>query len=1138
MRGEPEKSVEVAVEEPAAPPKPKSPFDTTGPSLLTKDRTSKGTRYAAPQGTGQTLEDLTQEITDMPGTVGAAARKMLRTGKLKLEEGDGKKAGFYDGARATLYARGIQKDRAITVLLHEVAAHMGMQRLLGQKQYDAVIDRILDMVAKKDGSLEARLAQSAYQRIPQEDMARGSEVARDEVVAYFVEGLAHAEIDGQLPTRGPVRTLWDRIKTSILTSLNRALGTTLGIKDLTPQQIADIAAAAVVREAETGVGAPTTKRLFSVSYSTEQLIDSRGPLDPNDKQGLLQAIKGFKAGSSPAEPSYATKFRTQTADAAATIAERLRPQFDGAVRDSLGKRSSMGLYRQAQDYTKLLLEYFRVGGLVKDPSTGLWVVQTKKNVRPPADVYKLIDAWGNKNGYSRERATKIASGILEGVRLDAMRTANRTQGTSFLLHLKDNEIDQLVKDYEANPDLQAMSKLMDEARIDMVNNMVAVGRLSKETGDEWKNVVGYVPFDRLEDEKFSAAFTKIKKVSNKGLAQVGKLPELKGSIERPVGNVFDNYINTLGWMVGQTMKTDGTVQTLRALENVTAGPKAKFLHGTTQGKPNTVGAYVGGEMKYWELPSKYDVMAFKDLNPPKASWLRMLGQFSNVLRKAVTSLPPFALKQVTDDVQRAIMTSGVKNPGALLRMSLSNFGGLAFAEMRGIQHPSVRDFGKLGLTGEYDFEAGKPSLSLLKELGYKPRGKFETLMHRLDGITRASDLAVRKAIYDQTLKEGGDQLLAQTRAREFINFRRRGASDAVGVLVTTIPFFNAYIQGMDVLYRAASGKDSSASVGRAQARNMFWSRAATVMMLSSIYAFSKSEDEEYDEMDLRTRDSNWIIGGAKLPVPGELGALFKVIPERVVEYMRRQGTPEEQTAWEATHTALSYIFEQYIGRVVPIPQAVKPLLEAFTNHSFFTGRELEGIYQKQQDPSARRASNTSELAIAIANFSRDVVGVDKVSPIMIDNALSGYFGSTAALLVAATDSLLNPTRVDRPLHKWALVSNYMYDPVGTRRMTEFYEEREKVGRANGTLNELMKTDLDRAAVYAEENADKLMLESAINSTLEQLERTRAYRKYLNSPDASKEMAKEERESELQELRQIEVGLTGWLREAKAAIRAN
>jgi hypothetical protein len=680
-----------------------------------------------------------------------------------------------------------------------------------------------------------------------------------------------------------------------------------------------------------------------------------------------------------------------------------------------------------------------------------------------------------------------------------------------------------------------MSKAMDEARIAMVNNMVAVGRLTKETGDVWKETIGYVPFDRLEDEDFSAAFSKVKKISNKGLAQVGKLPELVGSEQRPVGNVFDNYLNTLGWMVGQTMKTDATVQTLRSLED--AG-HAKFLGRSNQKKPNTVGMYVDGEMMYWELPSKYDVLAFKDLNPPKAKWLQILGQASNVLRKAVTVLPPFALKQVTDDVQRAIMTSGVKNPGALLRMTLTNFPKLVYAELRGIQHPMVRESGALGLTGEYDFQQGKPATSVLKDLGYKPRGKFETLLHRLDGITRASDLAVRKAIYDQTLKEGGDQLLAQTRAREFINFRRRGASDFVGAMVTTIPFFNAYIQGMDVLYRAASGKDSSSSVGRAQARRMFYSRAAIAMTLSSLYALGKGDDDEdYNEMDLRTRDNNWILGGGfKIGVPTELGALFKVIPERIVEYMRRQGTPEEQEAWEATRTALSYIFEQYVGRVVPVPQGVKPLLEAWTNYSFFTGRELEGIYQKQQDPSLRRASNTSELAIAIANFSKDVIKVDKVSPILIDNALNGYFGSTAGLLVAVTDSLLNPTRVDRPLHKYALLSNYLYDPVGTRRMTEFYEEREKVGRANTTLRELMKTDLDKAVEYAEKNADKLMLESAVNSTLEQLERTRAYRKHLNGPLGAEEMSQEEREATLKEVKQMEVDLTRWLREAKATIR--
>jgi hypothetical protein len=1097
----------------------------------------KQRRFAAPRKNAQSLSELEQEIEAMPGKLGDAVRKMRRTGKLKLEEGDGSKGGLYDGKRATLYARGVEKGRAIAMLLHEVGAHMGMQKLLGQKQYDAVIDRIVAMLDAPKGSLERRLAATAFDRIPAEDRARGAEVARDELVAYFVEGVAYAEADGQLPKRGPLRVMWDQIKTAITTNINRALGTSFGVNDLTPQQIADIATAAIYQEAETGVSSTAeVKQQFSVAPSTEALIDSMGPLEREEKAMLSKVIDGFKAQD---EVGYATKFRTQTADAAATIEHRLHTQFDGAVKDKLGKFNPMGLYRQAQDYSKMLLEYLQVGAISKEPATGLWKVKADPNVRPPVEVYAMLDKWAAKNGYSRERGTQIASRVLEGVRLDEMRRSNQQDGTKFLIHLKDAEIDQLVREYRADPDLKAMSELMDEARKAMVDNMVAVGRLTKETGDVWKEAVGYVPFDRLEDEKFAAAFSKVKKISNKGLAQVGKLPELVGSEQRPVGNVFDNYLNTLGWMVGQTMKTDATVRTLRSLEKVTAGPRAKFLGRSTQQKPNTVGMYVDGEMMYWELPSKYDVLAFKDLNPPKAKWLQILGQASNVLRKAVTVLPPFALKQVTDDVQRAIMTSGVKNPGALLRMTLSNFGGMAFAELRGIQHPAVKEFGALGLTGEYDFQQGKPATSVLKDLGYKPRGKFEALIHRLDGITRASDLAVRKAIYDQTMEESqGDQLLAQTRAREFINFRRRGASDFVGAMVTTIPFFNAYIQGMDVLYRAASGKDSSSSVGRAQARRMFYSRAAIAMTLSSLYALGKGDDDEdYNEMDLRTRDNNWILGGGfKIGVPTELGALFKVIPERIVEYMRRQGTPEEQTAWEATRTALAYIMEQYVGRVVPVPQGVKPLLEAWTNYSFFTGRELEGIYQKQQDPSMRRASNTSELAIAIANFSKDVIGVDKVSPILVDNALNGYFGSTAGLLVAVTDSLLNPTRVDRPLHKYALISNYMYDPVGTRRMTEFYEEREKVGRANSTLRELMKTDMDKAAAYAEEHADELMLESAVNSTLEQLERTRAYRKHLNSPLGAEDMSQEEREAALKEVKQMEVGLTGWLREAKASLR--
>ena len=868
-----------------------------------------------------------------------------------------------------------------------------------------------------------------------------------------------------------------------------------------------------------------------VSFSTEKLVDSMGPLSRDEESSLKRLIAGVQ--SSP-DIGYVTKFRTQVTDIAATIEKRLSDKFDGAVRNSLGELNPMGLYRQAQDYTKMLLEYFQTGTLYKDPTTGLWKSGLGEGVRPPAEVFALIDEYAAKNGYSRERATQIASRVLEGVRLNEMRRSNRQDGTAFVIHLADNEIDQLVAEYNADPDLKEMSKLMDEARIEMVNNMVKVGRLSAEEGKLWREVVGYVPFDRETIDAVASNFNKAKKISGKGLAQLGKLPELVGSLKRPVGNVFENYLNTLGWMVGQTLKADATLQTLKSLQDV---GYAKKLGISSQNNPNVIGAYVDGELVYWAVPSKYDVMAFKDLNPPKAGWLRLLGAFSNILRKAVTALPPFALKQVADDVQRAILTSGVKNPGALIWMSLTNFPKLAFAELRGIQHPMVRDFGRLGLTGEYDFEAGKPAASLLKDLGYKKRGRFESLLHKLDGITRASDLAVRKAIYDQTMNESKDELLAQTRAREFINFRRRGSNDFVGAMVTTIPFFNAYIQGMDVLYRAASGKDSSSSVDRAQARQLFWSRAAIATTFSIMYALGKDDDDEdYNEMDLRTRDSNWIFpGGYKLGVPGELGAIFKVIPERVVEYMKRQGTPEEQTAFDAMRTTLSYMFEQYLGRAVPVPQAIKPVLEAWANKSFLTGKDLEGYHHRAMDPSMRKTEQTSELAKAIAVFSRDEIGVE-VSPIMIDNALRGYLGSTAAMFTMVTDSLLNPTRVDRPLHKYALFSNYLYDPVGTRRMTEFYEEREKVGKANTTLNELMKTDIARAEKYIDEHSDELQLEGAVNSTLEQLERTRAYRKFLNSPDGAEEMSKEDREAELKEIKKVELELVSWVREAKAELR--
>jgi len=88
----------------------------------------------------------------------------------------------------------------------------------------------------------------------------------------------------------------------------------------------------------------------------------------------------------------------------------------------------------------------------------------------------------------------------------------------------------------------------------------------------------------------------------------------------------------------------------------------------------------------------------------------------------------------------------------------------------------------------------------MEQTGAQSRGIGGTILHFAESISKASDIAVRQAIYEQSLEETGDEALSMSRAREIINFSRRGKNNTVDFLVRTVPFTNAYIRGMDKLY--------------------------------------------------------------------------------------------------------------------------------------------------------------------------------------------------------------------------------------------------------------------------------------------------------------------------------------------------
>lgn len=1151
----------VAKEAPAAA-KPKSPFDISGPSLTGAELQAaadeaKKRRSVSATAEGQTIEAMQAEVAKMPGVLGAALRRMLKSGKVKLEAAspDGRKVGgLYDGKTVTLYANGIPTGKVLSVALHEIGAHLGLKNLVGAKQYDAIIARLQAMVGKGDGSPEAKMAQAAYKRIPIRDMKRGPEVFGDELLAYFVEEMALSEAAGTLPKVGALRNLYNRVKTGILTAINRAFGTSLGINDLSADQIQMLAKAAFAKESYTAAtgeaseersrsSIPAAAELDLASRAAIKSLQDKLPVGERGPDGVVgQAIQGMQKARE--NSGIFTTFRQAAVDKFASVESKISQMFSKGVRDSFGNMNPMVLARQAEDNAKIIMDFFRAGG-IRVNKEGL--VETFDQDKSMVSALNKVNAFAKANGMTYEEAKSEISTVLEGHRVHGLRKYNdeleqsaiilagqgktkeaaEERARKIKLYMTDAEIDQMESIYQKAKGVQDIQADLNATRTQAIDLMIGTGRITKEQGQFWKDNEDYVPFDRVFEDGPSVP----KFVRGKGLAVLDSYPGMKGSLGRPVRNVLDAYANRLSGMVEDTMRNNASVKLLETME----------LGGFAREIPNSAAAqnenlvvprlFRDGKPVLFEVQNEYDMLAFMQAPEVMNGLTKALGATARVLRLSITAMPPFAVKQVVDDAQRAAFYSGVQRPLVVAMKTLYNFPKVFFGELTGRKSVAVKRMEELGIIGDYDFNIYEPVADIEKEIGATKRNVAKKVFHRLEQLTKASDLAARLAVYEETMRETkGDELLAQTRARELINFTRRGSSPTMRTAARVIPFFNAYAQGMDVLYRSASGIDGSSSGERSAARKMFMSRVAIMTAFGFAYALAMSDDEGYENATDEVRDNNWLLpGGFKIPVPKELAFIFKSIPERVVQYMQRLGTPEEQAITQALGSTVKAAFSAYASPTA-VPSFIRPVLENMTNYSFFLQRELESASMQRREPGFRSTSTTSELAKALGETIN-------VSPIKIDNFLRGTFGMAGSTTLLMTDALLNPSRPDRPLYQMPFGSIFLYDTVGGRDKVEFYQLREKVGQADSTFKDLLKTDPAKAEKYLEANEALISAAPIINDTLRDLSQLRALRTMVEQgAEDMLGMTSKERRELIDEIRGSENELVSYTREFEAALQ--
>lgn len=873
-----------------------------------------------------------------------------------------------------------------------------------------------------------------------------------------------------------------------------------------------------------------------------RIANSLGPAAAPAMGGLIN--NGLNAMNRATENSGVfTTLRQALVDKYATVESKVSNMFSKGVRDAFGNLNPMVLVRQAEDHAKVFMSFLSDGG-IKFNKEGL--VETFKQKGSAVQALKEIDQFAKDAGISFDEAKTYMSSVLEGHRAyDIQENHNKPLEVSAVLleqqgknkeadaerakkirlHLSAADIATLEAKYQKTPAIQQVQETFNQTRMHAIDLLAQSGRISKEQANDWKENSAYVPFDRVMEDIGVNLLPR-----GKGLGVMTKTPEIKGSLDRRVKDVVDSYMGTLGWMVEESMRHNASTKLLDEMQLAGFAEKHPTINAA-KNKNLVVRLYEDGKPVFYEVQNEYDLLAFKQAPEVNNMLVNGLAATSRFLRISVTAMPPFAVKQVVEDATRAAMYSGVERPLVVAMKTLYNMPRIFFGEVLGRKSPAAKRMEELGIVGDYDFNIYQPTNEIEKEIGAKSRGVAGRIFHTLEKFTKASDLAARMAVYEETMRESnGDEVLAQTRARELINFQRRGSSGSMRVAARVIPFFNAYAQGMDVLYRAASGIDSSSAVERTAARRLFMGRVAMMSALGFAYALAMSDDEGYKNATDDVRDGNWLLpNGYKLPSPKELGFIYKVIPERIVEYYRRSGTPEEQSALDALSGVVKAAYSAYSSPTT-VPSYVRPILENMTNYSFFLQRELESASMQRLQPGQRFTSSTSELAKGIGEATN-------TSPIKIDNLFKGMFGMAGSTTLLATDAMLNPTRPDRPIYQMPFGSIFTYDTIGGRAKTEFYDLRERVSQADATYKEILKHDPEKAMKFYEENAPLIAIAPQVNKSLKELSELRRLRTAIErGTDDELGVDGKERRNMIDELRGYENESVGYVRELQKLVR--
>ena len=675
---------------------------------------------------------------------------------------------------------------------------------------------------------------------------------------------------------------------------------------------------------------------------------------------------------------------------------------------------------------------------------------------------------------------------------------------------------QLEKDH---PEFVQIQKEMNEFNNGLVKYMVQTGVIDPVRAKIYMEHADYIPFYRQMDGERTAGPNIFQSISGV------KPPKALKFGEAPIADYLETIVRNTQSAIQSGMKNTAAQRAVNVAMQL--GPKVGAARLKTQESGfDIVQVLEKGERVSYRVADTLFIDACRSLNLPDLPFMGLLAAPANALRNLVTKDPGFMLANLMRDSLSSWVTSGANVTPIIGTIS-------GFTKALSGKSASMEALLNAGILGGYEFSSGVlKSGEVLEADMNKKYGKttgakvllkpFTSLWDALEKGTEASDAATRIAIYERVLADTGNEAEAIFRSLEVMNFNRKGSSAIIRIATAAIPFLNARMQGLDIFYRASFGRDTVADPAAKQ--KAFFVRGATLMALSIAMYIMVSDDDEYKKQEDETKDNYWIIPGVgKFPTPFEVGFLFKTVPERIYAAMFKDDTGEDFKEAMKRGIISTLAFN-------PMPQTVKPLMEAAWNYNSFTGRVIVGAGMENRSPEFQVGPGTSEAAQRIGSLTG-------LSPLKVDHVWQGYTGTIGMYAVQLVDSVLNANdnspNASKRFEQLPIIKRFALDPEARGNITQFYALKNATDEAVTTLNFLERSgDAEAYAKYFEENAGILANKNYVNSIEKQMKSYREMRAMVQSA----EMTGDEKRDLLIDIGRAENALNENIKEVKKMIK--